>query len=110
MKYVFLGSGGEHAPTRIKFMGRVNFEVGVPTEVSDPEVLAKLKTHKFFKQCDKVVIESNVIDVEEVVEAPTGAVVSYHDKIKAIAAAGKKPASRSKADVEAAYAELAEAS
>lgn len=119
MKYKFLGTEG--GPQRIKFMGIYNFEKGQVTEVTDPEVLAKLKTHKFFELVGPKV-KADVKDAEIVVmpipdegrivhdgsemsveEAPE---VKYHDMVKAIAKAGKKPKSRSKADVTAAYEAL----
>jgi len=63
MKYIFLGSSPDSART-INFMGRYKFTVGgEPVEVTDPEVLDKLKNHKFFEEIsDK--IKPNVIDVE----------------------------------------------
>ena len=62
MKYIFKGSSPD-SPRTIKFMGRVNFTVGEAVEVTDPEVLDKLKTHMFFEEVsDK--IKANVVDVE----------------------------------------------
>lgn len=45
--YTYVG-GGESSPSAIKFMGKQNFLIGKATEVSDPEVLAKLKGHPCF--------------------------------------------------------------
>ncbi len=111
MKYKFLGSSPD-SKRNIKFMGMVDFEVGIPVEVTNLEVLDKLKTHKFFELVDDGT-PKDVMDVDlEVKVIPTPVSISnednpkYQDMTKAIAAAGKKPLSRSKDDVIAAYKEL----
>ena len=101
MKYIFLGSSPDSART-INFMGRVEFTVGgEPVEVTDLEVLDKLRTHKFFKAVDDKV-KDNVVDAEFTEDKA----VTYQDMVKAIAAAGQHAASRSKPDVIAAYEAL----
>lgn len=59
MKYIFLGSSPDSART-INFMGQYEFTVGEPVDVTTPEVLDKLKTHKFFKMVENEKIATAV--------------------------------------------------
>lgn len=45
--FTYIGHG-EDPPRKINFMGKQQFVRGVPTEVSDMEVLAKLEGHRCF--------------------------------------------------------------
>lgn len=45
--YTYIG-GGADAPQLINFMGKQEFMIGDPTEVTDPEVLAKIGGNQCF--------------------------------------------------------------
>lgn len=47
--YTYVGKG-ESSPKRINFMGRQEFIIGRPAEVTDPNVLAKIKGNPTFIQ------------------------------------------------------------
>jgi len=93
MQFTYIGDGDD-CPSRITFMGRVYFELNIPVDVQDGELIAKLNGNKCFRHGDNV--QDNIIDVE-----PT-----YGEKYSALKAAGVELENRTKSTVNEAYEKL----
>jgi len=109
MDFRYIGNG-DSDPKNIKFMGRVEFVLNEVTDVQDEEIIKKLTGNPAFEKPSTVAHAKKAEEVKKEVEEETKQVdepvVKYMDKVKAIAAAGVKLESKSKASVDKAYEEL----
>jgi len=129
MIFTYIGDGNL-PPAAINFMGRQEFDLNVPQEVEDDELIEKLKGNKCFiegkpdKKQKAAAAKAETVAEDEAeaaelakaaaVDAPAAASalapvagVAYEDMLTALKAKGVKPKSRKKDDVVEAYEKLA---
>ena len=91
MKFTYVGDGNQ-SPAEIHFMGREKFKLNVAKEVTDEELIAKLKGNPCF--------------VEGEVEQDDNQ-VGYRAMLAVLKEASVKPETRSKEHVKYAYESIA---